>query len=400
MRHSPLFLAVALLGVGCTPTDHLAVVDKVYSVGQLPASTFAIDNSRDTTLTGPSGTVLHIPANVFVDNMGAAVTEVELELKEVLDPLDMVLGNMTTTSGGDLLQTGGMLWLGATSNGTPVSLANDKHINVAIPCDSVRAGMMRYAGQEKEGGIDWVAPEVLVADSVNKPSDERIEFMLDSIHQMKVTNVRYNVDGSTKKDYPEEIDNYIGRISWAGNGLKLTKDSSFTYMGHTVNFFKRGDLRWNALVGYTYEETRALEKGTNYYIEDPNTHYLFDVKELGWANIDRLYQDPRTQEVEFVTNIGDADDYPSLYVTLLIKDAGMYLPGYRMKNGAFCFSHGDEEPMQLPVGAEVIVMATAYKDDVPHFAFTKVVLQPRTQVRLDPIATTMDKLKSDLQAAI
>ena len=56
--------------------------------------------------------------------------------------------------------------------------------------------------------------------------------------------------------------------------------------------------------------------------------------------------------------------------------------------------------MQLPVGANVIVMATAYTDNQPHFAMSKVVVGPSTRVDLRPVATTMDKLKADLSTAI
>lgn len=371
----------------------------MYTPANLPAEVFVLTTTRDTTVTGPAGTVLRIPANAFVDDLGNTVEQVELQLKEVLDPVNMVLGNMTTTSGGAPLQTGGMLWLGATSAGRPVALASDKNIDVAVPCDSTRAGMMRYTGVEGEAGLDWVAPEPLVANEVNKPSDERMQFMLDSIHQLKVTNVRYNVDGKYPTGLPQ-VDSMVSAVAWAGDGLKITKDSSFMFMGHTINFFKRENQKWNAVVGYTYSDTRSLQQGTNYYLEDPNTHYLFEIKQLGWANIDRLYEDPRTQEVQFVTNVAGADDYPSMYVTLLIKEAGMYLPGYRMKNGSFCFSHGDNEAMQLPVGAEVIVLATAYSDEQPYFAYKKLILEATTNVHLEPQAMTMEKLKAELKSNI
>lgn len=400
MRFSPSLLSFVLLSacVGARK-DPFAVFDKVYSTANLPTQVFSLSTARDTTVTGPAGTVLRIPANAFVDSTGNAVAHLELELKEVLDPMSMVMGDLTTTSNGVPLQTGGMLWLAATSEGHAVNIAADKHIDAAVPCDTVWKGMMRYTGTEDETGIDWVDPAPMVANEVNRPSAERVRFMLDSIHQLKVTNVRYLVDGKYPTGQPE-VDSLVSVLAWADDGLKITKDSSFMFKGHRIDFFKSENQKWNPVVGYTYSDTRSLEKGTNYYLEDPNTHYLFAIKQLGWANIDRLYSDPRTQEVMFVTNVAEADDFESLYVTLLIKEAGMYLPGYRKKDGTFGYSHGDNEAMELPVGAEVIVLATAYEDDQPLLAIQKIKLEPTTRVHLELARTTMDKLKADLKAAI
>ena len=78
----------------------------------------------------------------------------------------------------------------------------------------------------------------------------------------------------------------------------------------------------------------------------------------------------------------------------------MYLPGYQRKDDTYCFSHGDDEEMNLPVGETVIILATAYKNEQPYFAMKKIIISERQSLSMSLVGTTKEKLKQDLLSNI
>ena len=137
------------------------------------------------------------------------------------------------------------------------------------------------------------------------------------------------------------------------------------------------------------------QKGTNYFSVDHKTSYIFEMKDLGWANIDRLFSDPRTQLVELLTEIKNASEFDKVYITMVISE--MYLPGYQMKNGDFSFTHGDTEKPKLPVGEKAVIFATAYKNNKPHFDILTTQIKEKETITLNLAETTEDELRTKLK---
>lgn len=362
------------------------VFTKVFSSNNLTTQTFSIDVSIDNIIKGTNGTKILIPKNSFVDSTGQPILgTVDIQLKEVFTKQEMILGNLTTTFNGKPLETGGMIFIDALSKGKSLLLADNKSIQVALPTDSTLNGMSLFSGIQDSSGINWANPIAL-----NKPNIDSVGISMDIFE--KTTNIMYSVDGiDNAKNYPDSINNEVARIAWQGAGLKITKDSTFNIGDLTVHFYKQNRLqKWN--------EVFTSEKGTNSFNEDKNLSYIFSLKKLGWANIDRLLEDPRTKEVELITSIENQSDFKFIYVTLLTQK--MYLPGYQKKDNTFCFSHNDDEPQQLPVGETATIIATAYKNDKPYFAIQKIKITDKQTVTFKLIETTMEKLKADLQVKI
>jgi len=362
------------------------VFTKVYSVDNITTQTFSIDAGIDNIITGTNGTKIRIPKNSFVDSTGQPISGIiEIGLKEVLTKQEMVLGNLTTTFNGKALETGGMIFVDATSKGESILLSNNKSIQVALPADSTLNGMSLFSGIQEPSGINWANPIALNNQNVDSSG-----ISMDIFE--KTTNVMYSVDGfDDPKDYPDSVENEVGRIAWKGDGLKITRDSTFRIGNYTVNFYKQNRLlKWN--------EVFTFKKGTNNYNEDKNTHYIFELKKLGWANIDRLLDDLRTKEVELITSIENEGDFKFVYVTLITQR--MYLPGYQKKDHTFSFSHNDAEPQKLPVGETATVIATAYKNGKAYFAIQKLTIADKQTVTIKLIETTLEKLRSDLKEKI
>lgn len=129
----------------------------------IPSQNFTIDPSEENVIGSQYGILFGIPENAFVDENGDPVEgNVELELKEAMDPATIMRSGHSTMSGKDLLETGGMFYLGATQNGKPVQLDPEKLIQTLVPTDERDPNMQLWDGEvADDGSIDWVDPKPL-----------------------------------------------------------------------------------------------------------------------------------------------------------------------------------------------------------------------------------------------
>ncbi len=119
-----------------------------------------IDPGRDTSMVTPNGVVMDIPRGVFIGQDGAEVkSPVQVTMIEAFDAATIMQAGLSTMSGDTLLETGGMFYLDASTNGKPVTIAPNKSVNVLIPADGVKQGMKLYDGKVgAEDIIDWQDP--------------------------------------------------------------------------------------------------------------------------------------------------------------------------------------------------------------------------------------------------
>jgi len=340
---------------------------KVYSTNNLESEKYLIESGSDTIIKGNSGTILRIYKNTFVDKNGQAVSgPVEIELKEALTPYDLIMGNLTTVSNGQWLQSGGMVYINATSNGQQLEIGKDKFIGAIILTDKVQSDMQVYEGIEDSTGFNWINPDNILNNEVLA---------------MQEANKTDTLAKTGNGKQPSDIDAIFGFI----------RSDSSAAVGDPINDVKKDQ---KIMEGVFVEEFDKI-KGQNYFNEDIQTTYIFSIKKLGWANIDRLFNDPRTKEIDLITSVSNHKDFKLIYVTMIVGN--MYLPGYQKADETFGFTHGDYEKTELPIGEKATILVTAYKDGVPYFAFKKIVITDKQTVALKLSETTMDKLKATLQ---
>jgi hypothetical protein len=344
------------------PTD---LFTKVYTTDNLQLQAFKIDSDRDTILKSQAGTTIRILKNTFIKSNGqSADGAIEIEFKEALTTIDMVLANLTTTTDGKMLQTGGMIYINATSNGQQLAIAENKVIGVAMPSDTIIADMQLFEGEVDSLGINWKNPKQLINTLFD--NDLVIE-EADTIH-LKAVNGKVVIDSARPTISELEFDN---RLNIETIEVEFNQEQLII------------------------QEVQSLEKGSNYFIVDYHTNYIFTIKKLGWANIDRLLDDPRTKEIEFITKIENHSDFNTIYVTMVTEQ--MFLPGYQMRNETFSFTHSDSEKPRLPIGASATIMATAYKNDKPYFSIKKTTISDKLTISLKLTETTLDSLKKELE---
>ncbi|MCU0433000.1 MAG: hypothetical protein MUC87_06065 [Bacteroidia bacterium] len=76
----------------------------------LPTDTFEINPLKDTALFTSNGSAYMIPAGSFECNSGKPVT---IEIKEALTAEQIIQAGLSTTSNGNLLETGGTFYFNA-----------------------------------------------------------------------------------------------------------------------------------------------------------------------------------------------------------------------------------------------------------------------------------------------
>ncbi len=88
-----------------------------------PKQVFTINNQQAHNITCTNGTKLIIKPNTFTSIDKKTVQgNVDLEIKEAYSYTDMIANNLHTVSNGNLLQSGGMVYINATQNAAQLDI--------------------------------------------------------------------------------------------------------------------------------------------------------------------------------------------------------------------------------------------------------------------------------------
>ena len=139
--------------------EELLSMEDLYGQLDVPVQEFVLDNNRDTTLTSKGGVSMDIPANSFVYfNHKIIEGEVILSLKEYHSTVDFILGNLSTYSGANQLESGGIFNFSAkTIEGITCKLKPKGKIDLKMAvCDQAFHDMeVFYGSKSTDNTIDW-----------------------------------------------------------------------------------------------------------------------------------------------------------------------------------------------------------------------------------------------------
>lgn len=121
---------------------------------------FSINAEKDTVLITESGMVIAIPEGALLENGKPVKGNVEVEIKEAINPEDILTSGLSSMSGDDLLETGGMFYFNARKNGNNLEINENNSVTIDVPTNNIKEGMQLYDGVRKEDGtIDWQNPK-------------------------------------------------------------------------------------------------------------------------------------------------------------------------------------------------------------------------------------------------
>jgi hypothetical protein len=160
-----LFSIPLLLLLSCNSNTSLK--ETILTAQNLKSAFIYLNPDSAYTLKTPKGAILKIAGNSFNVKSGE---KIQLEIKEAFTAGDILLAGLTTRSNGKLLQSGGMIYINATSNGKEIKLL--KPINVSTPSTSYDESMQLFKGEiENDSSINWVDPQPLDTSPVAKKNN-------------------------------------------------------------------------------------------------------------------------------------------------------------------------------------------------------------------------------------
>jgi TonB family protein len=132
---------------------------------------FGFASSEGATIEGKDGILVIVPSNAFVDSSGKVVSgKVEFKLLEALGIEQMVLYRLKTMSNGSMLESGGMFYIEAQVDGTPVQINPARPLYIEIPTPEKKPGMMAFTGKvDADGNLNWENPRPLKKYLVKLP---------------------------------------------------------------------------------------------------------------------------------------------------------------------------------------------------------------------------------------
>jgi hypothetical protein len=137
--------------------------------------TFILSSDKPETIIGEEGTKITIDINSLELENGIEISEnVIIQLTEYYKPSDVILANLSTSSNGKLIETGGMINISASSSGKEVFIKKGKDFEIQF--SSVEQdGMKVFHGEYINGQINWkpeTKPTQISKAGLFAPQDE------------------------------------------------------------------------------------------------------------------------------------------------------------------------------------------------------------------------------------
>ena len=254
-----LLIIGIVLFIGCNTATNL----KLFSIESLPTEQFSINIDKDTTLQTKNGALLKIPKGALSVDGGIA----NLEIKEAYSIQQMIQAGLVTNSNGELLSSGGMIYINA-AGGQKITF--NQPIKVAIPADYLAKDMQLFKGQKDENGnINWTDPVAL-------PENKQ----LTAIDRGKISFEQKcgacHVIGKTFTG--PDLAHFMKRFP-------LTVGGNFRYYGHPFSVYYTN----NHLLIPTKGDSSILsnlndtELSIEHTYEDDPSYYLYECNMANWS---------------------------------------------------------------------------------------------------------------------
>lgn len=127
---------------------------------------FSFDAANGAYIVGAKGIKIYIPQKALLDANNNVVTgTVDLELREYMSKGDMLLSGVTTVSGADILESGGMFYLMARKNGSELKMKNNMGGYMIIPQSGNSTDPMQFWKGELTNDslnkVNWVIQDTV-----------------------------------------------------------------------------------------------------------------------------------------------------------------------------------------------------------------------------------------------
>ncbi len=121
---------------------------------------FSINPNIDNTIQGKNGTRVFLPKGSLqtVDGKSISAENVTFELQEFPDSKDAIFNQLSTSSDGRILESGGMFTVKARYNGEELKLKKGQTLQIEMPSANIKKDMEVFVGvKNKQGITEWKA---------------------------------------------------------------------------------------------------------------------------------------------------------------------------------------------------------------------------------------------------
>ncbi len=161
----------------CDPSEALG---NFFEDNAVQAQTFTVDAADNTELVGQKGTRISFGPNSFGDANGNMISgNIEVTLKEVYSPGEMILEDRMTESNGQILVSGGELFLNVRQNGQDLQLVNNNAVSVSVPTATPDTSMALFTGSQDTGGSFTWAPNPTPVNVCQDPGSGGLAYCFD-----------------------------------------------------------------------------------------------------------------------------------------------------------------------------------------------------------------------------
>lgn len=324
--------------------------------------TFQIETSKDTMIVGKRGTKIFIPAKAFTES------NVVLHMKEYYNPLDILSANLSTTSNGQPLETGGMIFLEA-KNGSNVVYPNQELI-IEFNNPSNKTGFQIFSGdRDSSMNVNWVLePKIENFEKIaitDRYMPNKMIYTTTSTANPRVGGLMLRISNKFY-DLPNYFsDNYTGftfELVIHENGdavLSEYKMPKFNEEQKEVLLkILREECKSEVIAGIkekTYVSVSFIGDVLSCFginqtglTQSSSLNSVFKTKILGWINCDRYLNEKN------LTNYY-VEVAPSTNVRMIVKEYNSYFNSVYKSENQFMFSN-------IPLGKKVILLATFEKE--------------------------------------
>ncbi len=339
------------------------------------AKTFQIDPKQSTTIRGPEGTIVYFKPNTFCD--ADPNNKVNISLKEYYKLSDILMAQLTTTSGKDMLETAGMVELTAEQNGKELELC--KTAVIMFPSQDTKDfrgfngthdtthNIMDWTASsdgtydpidgglfDSQGGLSGI---VFPRDCINLEGSVKIRCVSGCQREVLSSGGKRYYNAELKQD---EVVAYLRKKHW------FKRRVSVQYYNRTYNRIKNQMRDTTSAMVYracynkqdqierVKENLENLEDGgeINTALFDQTMNYVItSTAKLGFINCDRFTNRPNRQNFNY--KIGEHDGTVSS--KLIFHKIKSIMPGHEY-NGKISFS-------SVPAGEAVTLLVIKYVKD-------------------------------------
>jgi hypothetical protein len=385
-------------------------VENLYSELELPKKTHEFVSGADAVFVNPKGTVLRVPAHAFDVPDKAAI---QITVKEAYSYSDCVRANLTTTSNGKRLQTGGMVHIEATYQGKPITPAAD--LTLMIPSQAPAnqgTDMQLFQGRKdaKSNAVNWVPDPALNFSFLFNAYDaagqlRRLEndlqaitdttackqmfiWHIDSIYVRRAVKMGKNVSNLPQfvlsDERPEGYDfDHVNKeglspmcwemAKWAAPDFSWHRKVPWKLKHqilHTGFYTFYNAANYDALLSTIKRNIRlnkqaVIDMNSNNISKMDNFH-IFETRQLSWINCDRFSSYPKEVLVNMRTNMLAA---PNVDAKIIFTNQNTILSA-NVQSGLISFN-------QIPKDEPAMIVAMKIENGVVLYAIQELNIEAK-----------------------